>query len=230
MGMNARSLLGLLLLTGCASAPPFDAGQMLREWEGFMNQDHVLVPGDLLSVTVYQFPELAQKVIVSPEGTVTMMRLAQPVKAVGRKVSEFRKACEDAYAQVMPASEVSINLDTPNQKSVYVAGEVRNAAAVPWSSSLTAARAISAAGGFLITAKDSDVFVVRAEPGSRKPRMIRIDVDEILHGKQPDFVLLPGDIVWCQTSSIADVGNWVELYIRRMLPFSIGGPALGTIK
>ena len=28
----------------------------------------------------------------------------------------------------------------------------------------------------------------------------------------------------------ADVGNWVELYIRRMLPFSIGGPALGTVR
>ena len=27
-----------------------------------------------------------------------------------------------------------------------------------------------------------------------------------------------------------DIGNWIELYIRRMLPFSIGGPALGTVR
>ena len=43
------------------------------------------------------------------------------------------------------------------------------------------------------------------------------------------FLLLPGDVVYAQTSTIADLGNLVELYVRRLLPFSLGGPALGTI-
>ena len=41
--------------------------------------------------------------------------------------------------------------------------------------------------------------------------------------------LAPGDVVYAQTSTVADIGNLVELYIRRMLPFQLGGPALGTV-
>lgn len=216
----------LLLLPACTTAPPIDSGKMFSEWEGFMNQDHILVPGDALTISAFQLPELTQQVVVSPEGTVTLMRIPQPVRAVGRRVSEFRKACEEAYSQIMPSAEISVNLTQPNVKSVYVAGEVRTAGPVPWHAHLSVARAVSAAGGYLITAKDSDIFVVRPDPQTRQPRSIRVNLDKILHGEEVDFPLLPNDIVWVQTSTVADIGNLVELYIRRMLPFQIAGPAI----
>lgn len=221
-----------VLLAGCA-APRFPVAKMVEEWAEYMNRDHVLVPGDILTITAFQEPDLTQEVVVSPEGTVNLKRLAQPVRAVDRKVSDFRADAQRAYAEVLPTVEVSVNLKTPLLKSVYVGGRVRRPIAVPWHSNLTITQAISAAGSFLITAKPSDVLVVRPERKANNgsephPRSIRVNVTNILYGEEPDFILLPGDVVWCQTSGIADVGDWVELYIRRLLPIGPGdtGPFL----
>jgi hypothetical protein len=41
-------------------------------------------------------------------------------------------------------------------------------------------------------------------------------------------LVLPGVVILCATSAIADAGNWVELYIRRLLPFSLVAPAFNT--
>lgn len=215
-----------LLYAGCA-APAFDAQGMVREWGSYMQQDHVLVPGDVLAISCFQVPELTQEVVVSPSGSVTLLRLPNSLKAIGRKVSEFRKLVEEAYTQIQPGAEISVNLKTANERSVYVAGEVQDPGAIPWVSNMSVARSIAAAGGFLITVKSSDVLLVRPDPVDQKPRSIRVDVNAILAGESPDFLLLPGDIVWCQTSFIADMGNFVELYIRRLLPFSITGVSVG---
>lgn len=224
------ALLAALAATACSSAPPFDPAQMVVEWESYMHQDHLLVPGDQLTLV---FPgmgaaEVPQQTVVSAEGTVSIPRIPQPVKALGRKLSEFRRVVQESLSEANAGLEILIYLTKPLEKSIYVGGEVRHPAAVPWHAHMTVTRAIAAAGSFLITAKDNDVFVVRPAPGTNAPRSIRIDVTAILHGEQPDFVLLPGDIVWAQTSSIADVGNWVELYIRRLLPIGVTGPAVGV--
>ncbi|MEM7204683.1 MAG: polysaccharide biosynthesis/export family protein [Planctomycetota bacterium] len=221
-----RVVLAVLpLLVGCAGAPPVPVEQMVQEWAAFMNRDHLLVPGDVLTISAFQQPELTQEVTVSAEGSVSLTRLANPVRAAGRPVAEFRAAVESSYAELLPSVEVSVNLKKPNVKSVFVAGEVNRPGAVPWSSQLTITMAVAAAGGFQITAKDSDVLLVRpVADGS--PRTVRVNVWGVLKSREPDVPLLPGDVVWAQTSGIADVGNWVELWIRRLLPFQVAGPAI----
>jgi len=90
-------------------------------------------------------------------------------------------------------------------------------------------QAIAAAGSFIHTVKHSDIRVLRIHPDGSQ-RTFRVNMDAVLLDQQPDFLLLPGDVVYAQTSGIADAGNWVDLWIRRLLPFSIGGPAIGTIQ
>jgi len=64
--------------------------------------------------------------------------------------------------------------------------------------------------------------------GKGTDKTYRVNAEQILFEASPDFLVLPGDVVFCQTSGIADAGNWVELYIRRLLPFQIGGLAVPT--
>jgi protein involved in polysaccharide export with SLBB domain len=209
-----------LVLSSCA-APEFPVAKMVQEWAEYMNRDHKLEPGDLVEITAFQQPELTQEILISSEGSVSLRRLEKPVRAVGRPVAEFRDEVQRAYAELIPNVEVSVNLKTPRLQSVYVGGEVKTPSAVPWHGDLTIVQAIAAAGSFDITAKSSDVLLVRPEKG-REPRMIRVNTNAIIDGLVPDFPLLPGDVVWVQTSGIADVGNWVELYIRRLLPIYPG--------
>jgi protein involved in polysaccharide export with SLBB domain len=220
--------LGLvpLLLAGCG-APQYPLRAVVQEWADYLQQDHALVPGDVLTITVLDVPDLAQEVTISPTGTANLRRIAEPVRAVGLTMARFRKTVEELYARVQAGAEVSVALKTPSVQTVFVMGEVSRPGVIPWTSNMTLARAVAAAGGFEITAKTSDVLVVRSER-SGAPRTIRVNLNDILDGDSVDFLLLPGDVVYAQTSAVADAGNFVELYIRRLLPFSITGVSLGT--
>jgi protein involved in polysaccharide export with SLBB domain len=184
-----------------------------------MDGDYVVRAGDRLSLTVYGVPELNQDIRVPPNGQVTLLRLEAPIQASGRSVRAFRRAIQDAYLEKFRLAEVSLLLLEAAISSVYVAGEVRSPGAIPYDPNLTLLKAVSAAGGTLITAKPSEVIITRKD-GRAKNRSFRVNLDEILYGPSPDFPLLPGDVVWAQTSGIADAGNWVELWIRRLLPIS----------
>ena len=210
---------------GCSSAPPFDAQAVVAEWAAYMDRDYVLRPGDRLSVTAYQMPELTQEIRVGPNGQVSLLRLEQPVSANGKTVQQFRREVQELYGARFRNAELSLVLLEAAVNSVYVAGEVHHAGAIPFDPSLTLLKAVGAAGGIAITAKPSDTIVTRKD-GRGVNRTYRVNLDAILYGDSPDFPLLPGDVVWVQTSGIADAGNWVELWIRRLLPISLGGAPL----
>lgn len=218
-------MTGCLTLLGpsgsCAGAPPFDAAQVVAEWAAYMDRDYLLRPGDRLSITVYAAPELTQEVRVQPNGQVNLLRTDTAIHAAGRSVEAFRREVQKHYLEHLRQAEVSVLVIEPAVSSVYVAGEVRLPGTIPYDQNLTLLKAVSAAGGTQITAKESDVIVARKD-GREKNRTFRVNMSEIVFGKSPDFPLLPGDVVWVQTSAIADVGIWVELYIRRLIPIPIG--------
>lgn len=54
--------------------------------------------------------------------------------------------------------------------------------------------------------------------------MLKLDLQAVMNGESSDgdLVLQPFDVVVVPRSGIADVGRWVDLYIRRTLPVSFG--------
>lgn len=225
-----------LLVAACSSAPPFDAKAVAMEWAAYMQRDYVLRAGDRLSVRVDQLgggsvaAESVQEVRVSPTGSIDLRDLPGPLHVGGRSVGATRTEIIEAYKQLFKSEpRVSVTLLEASAQSVYVCGEVFRPGPVAYTPGLTMTQAVASAGSFNYTVKHHDVRVLRlaADGGNRT---FRIDMDAIFLDQSPDFLLLPGDVVYCQTSGIADAGNWVDLWIRRLLPFSIGGPALGTVE
>ena len=219
--------LGAFLLTACASAPPFDASAVVQEWMNYMNRSYELQPGDTISISIYQEPELVQEVTVSPKGTIHLKRLPKEIRAVGKPIQQVRQEIQEAYQEfALVTAEVSVNLVRGSANSVYIAGEVRRPGPIPYVSGMLLSQAISSVGGLAITAKWNDVRVLRNT--ITKPRTIRVNMEDILFSDHPDFLVLPGDVVFCQTSAVADAGNWIELYIRRMIPIPITTAAVGV--
>lgn len=224
----------LALLAACTSAPPFDAKAVALEWAAYMQRDYSLRPGDRLAVQVSQpgadtpDSDVAQEVIVSPTGTIDLRRLPAPLQVAGRSVGAVRTLVLDAYKQEFTNPRVSISLLEAAAQSVYVCGEVLRSGPVPFQAGLTMTQAIASAGSFHFTAKESDVRILRIAPDGTQ-RTFRVDMQSVLLDEQPDFLLLPGDVVYCQTSTIADLGNLVDLYVRRLLPFSLSGPSIGSV-
>jgi len=226
-----------LAMASCAAAPPFDARAVAQEWAAYMQRDYVVRAGDSLSVRVdlpTSSTEVAaqadnvQAVTVSPTGTIDLRRLPGPLQVVGKSVSDVRSLILEAYKREFNEVRIGVQLTEAALQSIYVCGEVKAPGALAFAPGMTMTQAIAQAGSFDITIKHNDVRVLRINPDGTQ-RTFRINMEAVLLDEQPDFLLLPGDVIYAQTSAIADVGNCVELYIRRLLPFQIGGPALGTI-
>jgi protein involved in polysaccharide export with SLBB domain len=242
--MSMRWLLAsflVLVTAACSSAPPFDAKAVATEWAAFMQRDYVLRAGDRLSILVdtggatrptagaTEAPDNVQEVVVSPTGTIDLRRLPAPLSVAGRSVGAVRTMVLDAYkTEFRVEPTISVTLTEASAQSVYVCGEVNRPGPVPYVPGLTMTQSIAAAGSFQITVKHSDVRILRINADGTQ-RTFRVNMNAVLLDEWPDFLLLPGDVVYAQTSTVADIGNLVELYIRRMLPFQLGGPALGTV-
>ena len=192
-----------------------------------MDQDYILRGGDKITVSIFNNEELSQELIVAPNGMVALKRLPNPLRASGKTIGAFRREVQAAYAKFLNNPEVTVSLTEAALRSVYVAGEVKQPGPVPYVQGMILSQVIAAAGGLDITAKWSDVRVLRNN-GRGRDHTYRVNADTILHDGTPDFLVLPGDVVYAQTSGIADVGNWVELYIRRILPVPITGLAVPT--
>lgn len=240
--MHSRLLVLLLVFASCSSAPPFDARAVVQEWAAYMQRDYTLRAGDRLSIRVEQLATAegaaaqgqggaqagggTQEVVVSPNGTIDLRKLEAPLHVAGTSVGAARSMIIAAYEKFFTETpRVTVTLVQAATESVYVCGEVRNAGVQPYHPGMTMIQAIAAAGSFAITVKESDIRVLRInQDGSQ--RTFRVNMSDVLYGDYPDFLLLPGDVVYCQTSLIADLGNLVELYIRRLLPFQITGVSL----
>ena len=236
--MPLRSLFGLFLVlaaAACSSAPPFDAKAVATEWAAYMQRDYVLRAGDRLAIRVDLLAsgtgdaaDNVQEVVVSPTGTIDLRRLPTPLPVSGKSVGAVRTMILDAYKTQFNEPTISVTLTEAAAQSVYVCGEVNRPGPVPYVPGLTMTQAIASSGSFQITVKHSDIRILRISPDGTQ-RTFRVNMARVLLDEWPDFLLLPGDVVYAQTSSIAEVGNWIDLYIRRMLPFQLGGPAIGTL-
>jgi protein involved in polysaccharide export with SLBB domain len=232
-----RAVLGVCLaalLAACA-APPFDAKAIATEWAAYMQRDYVLRPGDRLSVRVEGLSGGAgderanvQEVVVSPTGTIDLRQLTGPLVVGGKSVGSMRTQVIEAYTQLgFTGPRVGVSLTEAAAQSVYVCGEVFRPGPVAYHPGLTMTMAIAAAGSFNITVKHSDIRVLRINQDGTQ-RTTRVNMEAVLLDQQPDFLLLPGDVIYAQTSGIAEAGNWVELWIRRLLPFEISSPGPTT--
>ncbi len=216
----APFLFSSLLCYSC-STPRTDPGILIRQWMDKMRVYYHIQPGDRLYVTLESLPELAQEVRVDPKGNVTLMQIGV-VKCKGKTLNELQKEVQAKYRKLYTDVRVSVILRESAEQVVYVGGEVRGGgAAIPYRPGMTLLRAIIAVGSFDITAKTSEVFLYRQD-GKGKTHQYRIDLNKIAYEGGMDIPLLPNDAIFLQTSGVADVGNWVELYIRRMLPIQPG--------
>src|SRR5262249_15321035 len=93
----------------------------------------------------------------------------------------------------------------------------------PLSGDVSVLQGVALAGGFLETAKPQSVIVIRQGPGATYAGL-RVDLKDI--EKREDLgsgpLLEPRDIVYVPKTKIARLDKWMEQYVRKVLPFSVG--------
>ncbi|XXF79791.1 polysaccharide export protein [Myxococcaceae bacterium GXIMD 01537] len=156
-----------------------------------------LGPGDLVEVRVFQEPEHSGIWRVSPEGTIDYP-LCGKVALAGRTASTAADTLNGCLSRYVRRPQVSVMVREYNSKKVFVFGEVQKPGTFPLEGEMTIIQAITLAGGFTKLAAKNNTNVTRIVDGQE--RKIRVPVEDIGVGRERNFMLQPGDIVFVPES------------------------------
>jgi protein involved in polysaccharide export with SLBB domain len=143
---------------------------------------------------------------------------------VGRTLADLAAEIEAALAQRVRRPQVVINVQgsIPSLR-VFVGGEVGRPGVQNLAGPLTALQAVLAADGLRDTAQPAQVTVLRQGPNGER-QVLRLDLQAVMEGREgaQDLALAPYDVVLVPRSGIANVGLWVDQWVRRVVPLSLG--------
>jgi len=191
MARLLRSLLGLgffcawIFSAGCNSAgnqpasnprpPESSAAASLR-------------PGDTLVVAIQGVPDpTSNNVQIDDKGFITLPYIGN-VEAAQSTTATLSEKIRQTYLakKIYNALDVSV---TVTERYVYVGGEVVRPGRVIWTPDLTVAKAIQAAGGFTLYAREGRVSLVR----DRNAYTISVPLAQRNPNEDPR--LIPGDAI-----------------------------------
>ena len=147
-----------------------------------------LRPGDSLTVAIIGVPDPStNNVQIDDQGIISLPYIGT-IKASGETTGGLTQRIREAYVTKKIYTSVDISVSV-TERYVYVGGEVEKPGRIVWTPDLTAAKAVQAAGGFTLYAKEDKVSVVRNQ--------VLYELDIKLAQKNPsqDPKLEPGDSI-----------------------------------
>lgn len=153
-------------------------------------------PSDVLSITVWQQPELSRTVTVRPDGFITYPLLGDLQVAAMTPVQLRDKLAETLkdFVVIMP-SEVTVSVDAVNSYTVSVMGEVNSPGRFSFQTQVTVIDVLAQAGGFTAFAASSRIVILRKENGVTE--RIPFDYRRVERGRTTpeEMSVFPGDII-----------------------------------
>ncbi len=187
MRLPCRATLALLgLLAGCAGAPDAPSGHNPTiPSAGTASQ---LRPGDSLTVAILGVPDPSTNAVqIDDRGFISLPYL-DATKAAGETTGGLTQKVREAYVAKKIYTSVDISVSV-TERYVYVGGEVVKPGRIVWTPDLTAAKAVQAAGGFSLYAKEDKVGVVRNQV------LYTLDIKLAQKNPSQDPRLEPGDSI-----------------------------------
>ncbi len=162
---NARRVLLLAMASLIIIAAPVGAqgppAQSIAE-----RGEYLIGPQDVLTITVWDAPDLSGKFTVETDGSFTFPLIGR-VKAGGLTLRQFegelRKKLADGYFK---NPQVSVAIETYRSQRIFIVGEVRSPGAYQLTGDMTLIEAIARAGS-TTPAAAPEAIIVRAPAGKR---------------------------------------------------------------
>ncbi len=181
---------------------------------------HRLAGGDELELRFVLNPELNERVVIGPEGQVTVPLLG-PVDADGRTVPEFEAMLRRRYADMLRVPDVDVLVRGYGSERVFVGGEVRTPSVLTIDGQTDVLQGVLMAGGLLPTARADEVVLIRRRAG--QPPMLRtVNLKALIStgAASEEVRLRPYDVVYVPRSGIAELDLFVDQYLNQSLPFN----------
>lgn len=163
-----------------------------------VGENYVLKPSDVISVDVYQEPDLNKSVRVEGDGSVALSLIGK-VKVAGMSVAEAQSLITDLYNRdFLVDPQVSVLVIEFSPKVVHVLGSVNNPGivAIPPDRDLTLTEAIAGVRGISRLGNPRSITIKRIESDGRA-RQLDVNFSRIVTDPNVrDVVLQEGDTIW----------------------------------
>jgi polysaccharide export outer membrane protein len=160
--------------------------------------DYIIGPDDVISVDVFQIPDLSRTVQVDSEGNI-LLPLLGSVPAAGRSVAQLSQQVAAAYGnKYVRDPKVTVSVKESESQKVTVNGAVVQPGIYPITSGTTLMQAIALAKGPDTKLASDRVAIFRTVGKNRTEATFNID--DIQSGKVQDPQLQAHDIVVVDTS------------------------------
>jgi polysaccharide export outer membrane protein len=193
--MRVGALLGLVLLVlvqlGCAGPGANRAAGGEDRLGGAQSIDTTYRPGDKMMIDFADSPGMPSTWLqtVREDGTITLP-LNQTIAAAGKKKGEIEQEIHALYVPKM-LRRLTVNVRA-EERFYFVRGEVKQPGQRPHTGSITALKAISAAGDFTDFANRKRVEVIRTN-GEK----LMLNATKALDNPQDlDIPVYPGDTIY----------------------------------
>jgi polysaccharide export outer membrane protein len=159
---------------------------------------------------------------VRSDGRISLP-LLEEMEVSGRTLGELEAELTRSYQELFRYLDVTVNLQRSAWQQIAVLGEVASPGVHRLEGSRSTLQAVASAGGFLPSAKRNSVIVIRVD-AKRIASGILVDLKDVTRGGNyaGDLPLQAQDVVFVPRSNIGNVNKFVDLYIRKLLPFNVG--------
>jgi polysaccharide biosynthesis/export protein len=168
---------------------------------------YVIGPNDLLTISVFDEPDLTNKYRVDADGMLTFPLVGR-VAASGLTLLEFQQRLTAGLAQgYLKNPQIRVEVDQYKSQSIFVTGEVRSPGKITMTGALSLIEALALAGSPTTSASNEIIVVHPRKPSaegqptlpgeSRDAETTRVDLKQLQIGKAgKNVVLHDGDTIF----------------------------------
>ena len=209
------SAIVLLTFPPCFSQSDYQPSPIPSTLQENLPIDYAIGPGDLLSITIADLPELSGKYLVSETGMVEIPVLPTPIRAAGLTALELSKNVghDLEKAQQLRDPVVSVFVEEYRSQVVTVLGAVARPSVYPLRRSTSLLEVLSMAGGLIpqsgnsLTLQHKRPTLGNEESIPGQEAVLNIDLAKLMQGRDPSLNLEihGGDIVTVSTAPLVYV-------------------------
>ena len=204
MGRILFSALALMVLSGCAGAPPLGGPgvevvsasslpQPTRADLSANTRPYLIGPFDKLKIDVFGVEDLKRDVQIDASGRLSFP-LIGVVEAAGRTPDELAKTIEERLrGSYIRDPQVTVNLEETVSQVITVDGEVTKPGLYPVVGRMTLMRAVATAGGTDEYANLQDVVIFREVDGQSMAGLYNLE--GIRRGNYDDPEVYANDVI-----------------------------------
>jgi protein involved in polysaccharide export with SLBB domain len=212
-------LVCLLILVSFQSILGSEAWAQQKEKEGKYDEEYKLQKGDVIEVKFSYNPEFNEKVEIGPDGRISLQMVGEIV-AAGLTRAGLQQEIVKRYSRILKSPDAVVIVRNYVGQKVFVGGEVNTPGLFPLDGEMTVLQALLRAGGLKNTAKKNNIVMIRKREDN-SPQVMILDLKKMMSEGQQITYLRPYDVVFVPKSRIARVDQFIDQYMRQLLPISV---------